>query len=99
MKRFWVSWCDAEQDYRPLHDPPVLGILGWWCSGETCDEPTRYTIVAWVEAADESAARALLAADWPETQAAEFRFVDEVERSWRPSDRFPLASWTETRIA
>ena len=50
MKRFWMSWYDAEEDYRPLHDPPSEAILGWWCSGEHADG--RATLVALVQADD-----------------------------------------------
>lgn len=28
--RFWLSWHQPTEDYRPLTDPPVEGVLGWW---------------------------------------------------------------------
>lgn len=97
VRRWWVSWHDAESDYRPLHDPPNAAILGWWCSGETMTEPPQFTIVAWVEAKNLGAVRAALAKEWPETKKAEFRFEDEVEATWRPTDRFPLSPWMKDR--
>jgi len=92
--RFWVSWYDAEEDYRPLHDPPGPGILGWWCSGETCEDPPRATLVVFIDAPSEAKARAALKREWPETANAEFRFFEEQPESFRPGDRFPLPDWS-----
>ena len=98
MKRFWMSWYDAEEDYRPLHDPPSEAILGWWCSGEHADG--RATLVALVQADDLPSACVAVAREWPETAQpkTEWRFGDEVALTWRPADRFPLSAWMEKRV-
>lgn len=94
IRRFWLSWEEKSDDHRPLTYPPNEAIIGWWCSGYGDDYAT---IVAWVEAVDEDAARAAVAKDWPESASSEWRFCEEVERGWRPGDRFPLSTWMQER--
>jgi hypothetical protein len=90
MKRFWVSWYDAEPDCRPLTDPPTKEVLGWWISGETMTEPTKYALCALVESESEDKARAALVKNWPEFLVSEERFFSEKPADFVPGDRFPM---------
>ena len=99
LRRFWYSWMEpmdpaAENDCRPLTFPPNASILGWWCSGEGSN---YFTLVAWIQAADEASVRNAVLVDWP--NAGNERFCKSVENDWRPSDRFPLSEeWMTQRI-
>jgi hypothetical protein len=95
-QRFWLSWVDPCQDYRPLHDPPNPSILGWWHSGYADDGAT---ICAAVEAHSPDDARDAVILDWPEvSQIHDWRFCEPVAIDWRPNDRFPLADWMVPRF-
>ena len=95
-KRFWISWYQPTQDYRPLTDPPHPQVLGWWRSGYREKTPI---LCALVEAQDESAARTCLEISWPESATAKWRFADEVPRDWMPSDRFVIDKpWMRERL-
>ena len=87
MKRFWIFWYQPTEDYRPLKWPLPKTILGWWCSGQRCSDEAS-TLIAWVVAPSDYAAEKLIKKYWPE--AKEWRFCDEVEKDWKPNDRFPL---------
>lgn len=92
MKRFWISWHQPGDDYRPLTYPPNAAVIGWWKSGEG-RMPILCAVVA---AADEGAACAAVLQDWPE--ATDWRFCDEKPADWMPNDRFPLSDWMRERL-
>lgn len=96
-KRWWLSWWQPGSDCRPMVLPVAMPILGWWRTGTRGqgDEPEdrewspASSLVAWVEADSPEDARTALLPYWPESAKAQWRFEPEdVESSWRPSDRF-----------
>jgi len=89
--RFWVSWVQRTDDYRPLGYPPK-GLLGWWCSGYDCDD--NATLCALLDADTEDAAKAAIAKEWPETEGIEWRFWNVVADDYFPGNRFPLPDWS-----
>lgn len=95
-ERFWLSWDEKHEDVRPLTFPPNKAILGWWCTGEAYDG-SYSTLVAWVEAKNENAAKQAILKDWPGNH--EWRFVEKCKLGWLPNDRFPLSDWSKKRIA
>ena len=97
MGRYWVSWYQPGDDWRPLAYPPTAHVLGAWASG-SYDGGT--TVCALVEGAqNEDEAKAAIAIDWPESATAEWRFVTPVEVTWLPpNDRFPLPEWSRQRL-
>jgi hypothetical protein len=95
FKRWWVSWYQPTEDYRPLHDPPCEAVRGWWCSGET--ETGSFTLCAVVDAPDEQGVKDAVYEDWPE--AVVYRFITEKPNDFTPGDRFPLSDWMIPRIA
>jgi hypothetical protein len=103
MKRFWLSWEETSEDYRPITDPPIRPILAWWCSGEAGDG-SYSTLVALVEAESDYAAQLAVLADWPMSAREQkggriWRFCNEVDFDWRPGDRFPITKgWSQERI-
>jgi len=94
-ERFWISWHQPTEDFRPLNFPPKQNVLGWWCSGYGGDDTP--ILCALVEATHEGMAKAVVREDWPE--AEKFRFCEPRDNEWRPSDRFPLSDWMEQRLA
>lgn len=95
-KRFWVSWNETNEDVHPLTFPPNEAILGWGCTGEAYDG--RYsTMVAWVEARNENAAKQAVLKDWPRNP--ECLFVEKCEPDFFPNDHFPLPDWSKKRIS
>lgn len=107
MKRFWISWYQPTEDYRPLTDPPNAAILGWWCSGygESAEirklwgltpRQTSATLCALVNADSRESAENAVHIDWPE--ATEWRFCYERECDFLPGDRFPLSDWVRDRL-
>lgn len=96
MARWWVSWYQPTEDYRPLSSPPNEAILGWWCSGMRCADEAS-TLCALVHAASERAAKKAIQIDWPE--AREWRFCETRPDDYLPADRFPVAPWMRQRIA
>lgn len=96
MKRYWLSWYQKADDYRPLTDPPNAGILGWWKTGENAFG--HATLCALVSAASEDEAWAAVGIDWPEGERA-YRFSDEVESDWEPNDRFIRKGWMRERLS
>lgn len=96
-KRFWTSWVQPTEDYRPLTDPPNENVLGWWCSGY--DSSDQAVLVALVQGENEHNAKTAIAADWPEQKPSNgWRFFREVARDFTPGDRFPMAGWSRERI-
>ncbi len=91
--RFWLSWHQPSEDIRPLHFPPLEGILGWWRSGENATGEA--TLCALVRSTDEDGAKRAVLKDWPE--AERWRFCNAVEDDYVPSERFPLSDWMKER--
>jgi hypothetical protein len=86
--RFWISWYQNTEDYRPLTDPPITAVKHWWCSGNA-DEGA--TLCAVVEAATELAAQEAVRKSWPEASDDCFRFCEKKDTDWLPpSGRFPV---------
>lgn len=103
MNRYWISFYfegphGEQSDYRPVNWPPSPGILGYWNSGYRADG--AITLCVWLEAKSESAARKLLAKDWPEAAkgTTEWRFFEHVAPDWTPGGRFQLSDWAQDRI-
>jgi len=92
--RFWISWIQQTEDFRPINYPPNEAILGWWCSGCTADEEP--ILCACVDAQDDSDAEHWINKEWPE--ASEWRFFQERPGDWIPGDRFPLSDWMKPRF-
>lgn len=95
ITRYWASWIQRKDDYRPLTYPPNEAILGWWCTGY--DNEGWPIICALVEAADEEAAAEAVKKDWPEW--VEWRFLDATKPDYLPSrDRFPRVGFMLERM-
>lgn len=94
-KRFWISWIQDTDDYRPVNYPPNKAVLGWWCTGTRED---GYILCAVVEADSPSDAVSKVLIDWPEISGDNLRFCDEKESSWVPSDRFVMEDWMKERF-
>jgi hypothetical protein len=95
LKRFWASWIQPTDDHRPLTFPPNEGVLGWWCSGY--DRHDEAILCAVILAENEDEAFKIVEKDWPEIQ--EWRFIDQREDDFKPSDRFVMSDWMEERFA
>lgn len=98
MTRFWISWVQPTEDWRPLTDPPQNQIVGWWCSGY--DPEDRATLCALVSASTLDDAKNALRVSWPEVppNKGDWRFAEEREPKYLPGDRFPLEkSWEKER--
>lgn len=96
--RFWLSWIQPYEDYRPLTDPPHKAVIGWWCSG--FDASDQAILCALVVAPSEDAAKAAIGESWPETKALEdWRFCESKRCGWLPGDRFPLTAWERKRAS
>lgn len=85
-KRFWMSWYQPTDDYRPLSDPPHPQVIGWWKSGE--NDLGDAILCALVEANTPDEAKIYIQISWPE--ATVWRFCEEKDAAWRPGDRFPF---------
>lgn len=96
MKFFWISWYQPGEDYRPPKWPLPKSFLGYWCSGEAFDG-SYSTLCAHVKAKDESAAKSLIAASWPDH--GDFRFCEEKAEGWTPGSRFPKPKWATSATA
>jgi hypothetical protein len=94
MARFWISWHQPTADHRPLTYPPHPQVLGWWKSGYDSDDVAQ--LCGWIEAESEDMAKTYIRISWPE--AERWRFAEQVADDWRPTDRFPLASWMRERL-
>ncbi len=90
MKRFWISWYQPGEDYRPVYDPKKESEPfdhRYWSSGQRCSDDA-WTMCALVEAKTEAAAKKAVKKYWPE--AGEWRFCEEKPMGWDPGDRFPM---------
>ncbi len=98
--RWWISWYQPTQDKRPLTYPPNAAVLGWWCSGQRCDDDAltlcAWTLCAVVEATTPLSAKRAINKDWPE--AKEWRFCEPTEDDFVPSDRFVKEPWQCERL-
>lgn len=90
--RYWVSWYQPTEDYRPLTHPPSK-LLGWWCSGYNCEDD-KAIIVVLLDADDEKQAKEILKEYWPETKNIAWRFFSIKENNFIPNNRFPLSEWS-----
>jgi hypothetical protein len=95
MKRFWLSWYEPSEDWRPVHFPPNENILGCWCSELSDIGPT---VVAFVESKNEQEAWDSIDKEFPREGPRDIRFCEERDFSFLPNDRFPLDPWMENRI-
>lgn len=97
QRRWWVSWYQPTEDYRPLQDPPESpSVLGWWCSGWREDDGA-HTLCAVVQANNKTEVRRRIRLSWPE--AKEWRFMDENPSDWLPPDRFRIDKpWSRARF-
>lgn len=107
-KKFWVSWIQPTEDFRPINYPPNEQILGWWCSGyDSSDNPIICACVVGIgETIGDRMRSATDAIDieWPESTSSEenstgWRFFDEKADDFRTSDRFPLSDWMKERFS
>lgn len=87
--RYWISWLQPTDDYRPLTYPPK-DVIGYWCTGQECGESSQaYILCAVVTAENVQEAKNAILINWPE--AERWRFADMKSDTWMPSsDRFPL---------
>lgn len=96
--RFWLSWVQPTEDYRPLTDPPHEAIIGWWNSGYTAKGYS--TLCALVDAESMAEAKKAIRVSWPEAPGVRgnWRIDDERAADWLPNDRFPLdKDWMRKR--
>lgn len=102
MTRFWISWYQPTEDYRPLTDPPAAAVCAWWCSGSRSiicngDESDEAILCAIVKAASEVSANRAIRKSWPEVK--EWRFCEACEPDWLPNNRFPITkAWERKRL-
>lgn len=82
--RFWISWEQPGDDYRPLMVPPRESVVGYWCSGGGLHSNNMCAVV---NANTEEHAKNLILVYWPD--AGRWRFCDEKTPDWIPGDRFP----------
>lgn len=87
MKTFWLSWWDPV-DGKPGLDTD--GIVVWISGTRESADGEQNSCVALVVAESETAAWAKAERYYPGAATAERRFSNEVERGYRPNDRFPL---------
>jgi hypothetical protein len=96
MTRYWISWVQPTEDYRPLSDPPKnQAVIGWWVSGY--DSQDHACICALVTASSDTDAMSVVATDWPESKSAAWRFCHERTPPYIPGDRFTFARWMVDR--
>lgn len=100
-KRWWVSWHQPIQDYRPNYkggdNSTVMDvepkILGWWCSGENMSGEA--ILCALMLGKSEGHVNNLIRKYWPEARLDPSRFMRQVDDDWIPGDRFPLRGVSE----
>lgn len=89
-RRFWVSWYATHGAFE-YHGP-------WWISGQRMADDAA-TVCAAVIAADEQAAREIIAAAHDkqvDPSMIEWRFVEIKPADWSPfGERFPRADWMQ----
>lgn len=90
--RFWLSWQQEGEDYRPVKWPPPDGVLAFWCSGFAGD--LSYScVVAIVDAPNEAKAKSIITKAW-KPGVGEWRFCREYGKDEPPGDRFPAPEWS-----
>ena len=94
-KRYWVSWYQNTEDYRPVDYPPNKAVVGWWCTGYS---DRGATLCAVIEAASEEDVCKAIYTDWPEVDRNQFRFCREESDDFIPGDRFPMSDWMIERF-
>jgi hypothetical protein len=97
MKRYWVSWHQLSDDYRPLQDPPQPeNVKAWWCSGSG----SGYSILcSIVDAESEWEVRQAIEQAWGSGDVGDFRFIEECANDWLPGNRFPIEKdWERERL-
>lgn len=87
MKRYWISWFQPGEDYRPTIYPPGDKILGYWASGYGV-QGTSMCLLG--QAENDSDLMEQVHSAWPETVTVVWRFFEEKPENWEPGDRFPL---------
>ena len=99
--RFWISWYQAGEDYRPAKWPLPPEIAAYWCTGGS---DAASTLCAIVDAPDEAAAKTLIVDCWGGGLVglmdwdSAWRFCNEREPGWKPeSSRFPWPEWAKGR--
>jgi mevalonate kinase len=95
MKKYWISWYQPGDDYRPLSFPPNDKIVGWWATGYSANDMT--TLVAFVCADNDSEAAEAILKDWPEATQNDWRFFEERD-DIQLGDRFKLSEWMLERL-
>lgn len=95
MTRYWISWSQPGEDYRPLRFPPDEKIIGWWATGFSFNTTSLCAFV--VANNDEEAANSILK-DWPEATQNGWRFFETKDPEFVPNDRFPLSEWMQERL-
>ncbi len=84
---YWLSFYSTRGTAKRRSTKAAPQPFWSWVTGETFDEPTRFTIVCLIEdVADEAAAWALVREWW--SDVGDVRFCDEVARGYNPGDRF-----------
>lgn len=99
MKRYWLSWPQPTEDFRPLTDPPDARVLGWWCSGYDSNDVAL--LCALVQGVTLNDAKSGVRASWPEApnRYQAWRIEEERPSDWLPGDRFPIDKpWMRQRI-
>lgn len=91
--RYWLSWFQPGDDFRPMTYPPNASVLGWWKSGIT---EYGSTLCALVREQSESLAWSAIEQDWPDME--DKRFCEDKGSLFLPGDRFPLSDWMKERI-
>ena len=83
-RRYWVSWVEDSEDYRPLTSPPNKAILGWWCTGT--DGNGKAIICAFVEVfGGKEDVEKSIKIGWPCDSERQWRFCDQVSSSFVPN--------------
>jgi len=104
--RYWISWAQLSEDYRPLQDPPQPeNIKAWWCSGQTMNAALLCAIV---DAESEESAQQAVKTAWDSgkddigelrSDIGGWRFIEKREKAWLPGDRFPITKdWEKERL-
>lgn len=91
--RYWVSWVQPTEDFRPMMWP-LPSNMDYWCSGY--DSDGMPILCALIDAESDVRAREQIAAYWPETTGVNWRTWDEKPDDWTPGDRFPLENLKPT---
>jgi len=95
--RYWISWYEFADDYRPLNYPPRKEVLGWWCTGGGGGDKDN-TLAACVEADSEETAKKIIESEWPNKDEQDWRFCSDKGDDFVPGDRFPLGDWMKERF-